>query len=365
MLKFDKNVDDRKDLVKRLGELTGIQPVYMRTPTYAFKCGDYTVDREGCLLIDEEKADAEVLTALMSEGFITGGEVVDTEELPEVETIAETREETAAEEGSGEQAEAVEQPEAEAEEPAEQPEAEDQEEPVEAAEPETQETVQEEAPEADESLEIDEEAENEDGIDLNMAFPIEASRHSGTSLRNLVNLIYSRGGLINKATDGHFHVEEGLIEALKDDACTFSTANFRKAVADYESQHGRSIHGLTITPEQVTFTGFGKADDVTQLEAYGHLAIMMNEQAISQKRIQAKHVDDSNEKYAMRIWMVRIGMGGDEFKKTRAVVMKKLEGHTAFRTPEEAERAKVKAQQKRDALKAAKAAAQAEENGEV
>lgn len=356
MLKFDKNVDDRKDLVKRLGELTGIQPVYMRTPTYAFQCGDYTVDREGCLLIDEEKADAEVLTALMSEGFITGGEVVDAEESSGMEAVDESEEEPGA----------AERPEA-----AEQPEAEEQDEAVEAAELETQETVQEEAPEADERLEAnesqeaDEEAETEDGIDLNMAFPIEASRHSGTSLRNLVNLIYSRGSLINKATDGHFHVEEGLVEALKDDTCTFSAANFRKAVADYESQHGQSIQGLTITPEQVSFTGFGKADDVTQLEAYGHLAIMMNEQAISQKRIQAKHVDDSNEKYAMRIWMVRIGMGGDEFKKTRAVLMKKLDGHTAFRTPEEAERAKAKAQQKRDALKAAKAAAQAEGNGEV
>lgn len=344
MLKFDKNVDDRKDLVKRLGELTGIQPVYMRTPTYAFKCGDYTVDREGCLLVDEEKADAGVLTALMSEGFITGGEVVDAEEPSGMETIAETGAATPTVEETAEDEQA---------------------EPAEAAEPEAQEPVQEEALDASGRQEADEEAVTEDGIDLNMAFPIEASRHSGTSLRNLVNLIYSRGSLINKATDGHFHVEEGLIEALKDDTCTFSTANFRKAVADYESQHGQSIQGLTITPEQVTFTGFGKADDVIQLEAYGHLAIMMNEQAISQKRIQAKHVDDSNEKYAMRIWMVRIGMGGAEFKKTRAVLMKKLDGHTAFRTPEEAERAKAKAQQKRDALKAAKAATQAEENGEV
>ena len=354
MLKFDKNVDDRKDLVKRLGELTGIQPVYMRTPTYAFVCGDYTVDREGCLLVDEEKADADVLTALMSEGFITGGEMVDAEEPSELEAVAETEEEP----GAAEQTEV-----------AEQPEAGEQAEPAEAAEPEEQEPVPEEEQETGGRQEAGEEqepdAQTEDGIDLNMAFPIEASRHSGTSLRNLINLIYSRGGLINKATDGHFHVEEGLVEALKDDSCTFSTANFRKAVADYESQHGQSIQGLTITPEQVTFTGFGRADDVTQLEAYGHLAIMMNEQAIGQKRIQAKHVDDSNEKYAMRIWMVRIGMGGAEFKKTRAVLMKKLDGHTAFRTPEEAERAKAKAQQKRDALKAAKAAAQAEENGEV
>lgn len=54
-------------------------------------------------------------------------------------------------------------------------------------------------------------------LDLELAFPV--SQHNGVTLRNLVNLLYSRGKLIGKATGGHFHVEEGLVEKLKDDSC--------------------------------------------------------------------------------------------------------------------------------------------------
>ena len=58
-------------------------------------------------------------------------------------------------------------------------------------------------------------------------------------------------------------------------------------------------------------------------------------------------------------------MDGDEFKQTRKILMEKLTGHSAFRTPAEAEKAKAKAQKKRDELRAAKEAARlAAENRE-
>ncbi|MDO5546814.1 MAG: hypothetical protein Q4F81_13530, partial [Eubacteriales bacterium] len=316
MLKFEKNVEDRKELVKRLGELTGIRPVYMRTPTYAFVCGEYTVDREGSLLVDEEAANADVLTALMGEGMITGGEVVeDTEGTAETEDVAvETDTETepgATEEVAEAEPEAteenVEQNVTEPQEDGEEMEADaeteefaeaEQQEDTEMENCEAQEVAEPEEPERVENTETEEAADasepaadTETAIDLNMAFPIPIGRHTGTSLRNLVNLIYSRGALINKATGGHFHVEEELVEALKDDSCAFSKANFLRAVADYEEQNGKSIYGLTFAPEEIQFTGFGEAADVEHLTAYGQLAVLMNEQALGQKRIQAKEVN--------------------------------------------------------------------------
>lgn len=435
MLKFEKNVEDRKELVKRLGELTGIRPVYMRTPTYAFQCGDYTVDRDGNLLVDEEAADADILTALMEEGLITGGEVLeDTDgteaaaetaemEGPTVETEPTAAEEPAAE-TEPEAMEALTVTEEDTEQNVAEPqdteagdEAQEDDGEIEAA-AESEEPADAEQPEGGEargSLETEgagEEAEasgtqesdateeaaeagdvasdNTDGpadtsepadgtesepavraesdtasIDLNMAFPIPIGRHTGTSLRNLVNLIYSRGALINKATGGHFSVAGELVEALKDDSCAFSKANFLRAVADYEDQHGKGIYGLTFTPEEIQFTGFGEAADVEHLTAYGQLAVLMNEQALGQKRLQAKEVNITNEKYAMRIWLVRIGMDGPEFKQARAILMENLSGHTAFRTPEDAEKARVKNQKKRDALRAAKAAAEARIHAEL
>ena len=212
-----------------------------------------------------------------------------------------------------------------------------------------------EGPESEEQSEAEDQP-GEVPLDLELAFPV--SQHNGVTLRNLVNLLYSRGKLIGKATGGHFHVEEGLVEKLKDDSCTFAIMNFINAVSDYETEHGAALEGLKITTEKVTFTGFPTAPDHEHLTAFAQLAVLMNQQAISQKRIQAKDVNDENEKYALRTWLLRLGMNGPDFKETRKILMENLSGHAAFRTDEEAQKFLAREKAKRDALKAAKQAAQ-------
>lgn len=155
-------------------------------------------------------------------------------------------------------------------------------------------------------------------------FTIPLGEHNGTTLRNLVNLIYSRGALIGKATGGTFGAEERLVEVLKDDACTYSKINFFSMLADFEYKNGKSLHGVEITNEEIHFTGFEKAADMEHRKAYIHLAVLMNRQALRQKRVLAKKPDDKDEKYAMRIWLCRIGMSGPEFKKDRAILLEKL-----------------------------------------
>ena len=54
---------DRKPLVKAISELTGEKAIYMKTPTYAYKIGDYTVTREGNLEAPDG-LDAETLQQL-------------------------------------------------------------------------------------------------------------------------------------------------------------------------------------------------------------------------------------------------------------------------------------------------------------
>lgn len=348
MLKFNKNVEERKTIAHRIGELIGIQPFYTRAPLYTYEVGPYVIDREGNLLVDENQADPEILTTLMSEGLITGGEVIGMD-VPVDEGGFLVADETSDDAETLDDAETSEE-DADPQEMDTPPQEDSSDEPETGA-PEYEEPsnpAEEDVPTGD----VD------GGVDMGMNFPIPIGQHTGTSLRNLVNLIYSRGHLISKATEGAFSAEEDLVEALKDDACTYTKANFLAMLTDYEAQHGEALHGLKITENEVIFTGFGRAADMDTLTAYGQLAVLMNDQALTQKRIQAKHVDDANEKYAMRIWLVRIGMGGAEFKKTRAILMKSLGGHTAFRTPEEAQKAKEKAQRQRDALKAAKLAAQ-------
>ena len=290
MLKFELNVAERKTLARRMKELTGIHPYYTKAPLYAYDIGDYTIDRDGNLLVEPENADAELLTSLLNEGLIRNAESTDVQ------------------------------------------------------------------PENAESAPEEEDQQDEVPLDLELSFPV--SQHNGVTLRNLVNLLYSRGNLIGKATGGHFHVEEGLVDKLKDDTCTLATMNFISAVNGYEAEHGAALEGLKITTEKVIFTGFPTAPDHEHLTAFAQLAVLMNQQAISQKRIQAKNVNDENEKYALRTWLIRLGMNGSDFKATRKILMENLSGHAAFRTDEEAQKFLAREKAKRDSLKAAKQAAQ-------
>lgn len=77
MLKFELNVAERKTLAKRMEELTGIHPYYTKAPLYSYDIGSYTIDRDGNLLVEPENADAELLTTLLNEGLIRGGESIE------------------------------------------------------------------------------------------------------------------------------------------------------------------------------------------------------------------------------------------------------------------------------------------------
>lgn len=60
--------------------------------------------------------------------------------------------------------------------------------------------------------------------------------------------------------------------------------------------------------------------------------------ALTQQRVQAKDVDDSNEKYSLRVWLIRLGLNGNDCKADRKRLLENLSGHTAFRNDAERER---------------------------
>lgn len=316
MKRFTLNIEDKKTLVNRLGELTGEKPRYTYMPRCAYECGPYTVEKNGDLLA-EDGADDTILQTLLDEGLVTGN--LEAEEAGAADT-----------------------------EPAE---------PTEETSEETmQESMEDDEPtemEETESTETTEPAENGDTPDsLTISLPM--AHHSVDSLRRLINLIYSRGPLLTKSTGGAFGCDRELITAL-DEAGVVKMEDLISMVAE----HG-GLTGLTFDDGKVSFTGFPMTDDPDRSKAFMQLASLMSKHALEMKRIQAKEVNDENEKYAFRIWLLRLGMNNDEYKTTRKVLMQNLSGHTAFRTKAEEEKWKVRQQAKRDELRAAKAAAQAE-----
>ena len=193
---------------------------------------------------------------------------------------------------------------------------------------------------------------------LVISLPMEG--HTGASLRNLVSMIYSRGRLISKATGGAFACSGALVYALKDDACILTTDTLRKTVTDFEAEHGPTLVGISFEGGKVSFTGFPFNEDPDSVKAFTQLVGQMNRLAKEQKRTLAREVDDSNERYIFRIWLLRLGMAGDEFKTARKVLLSPLSGSAAFKDSAMEERWKANQTAKRDAARAARKTESAE-----
>ena len=196
--------------------------------------------------------------------------------------------------------------------------------------------IGETAPVAPTESDVSEEPVPVEPVALTVSVPM--AGHTGATLRNLLNLVYTRAGLLNKALGTNFRVEEGLKDVLQNPDAAQSVESFLRAIADYSDTHSASIEGLTLTPDTITFVSLPETADTDARRAFTELVGMMNRQALTQKRIQAKAVDDANEKYALRIWLTRLGMNGPEYKATRKTLMRNLSGDCAFRTDAERER---------------------------
>ena len=324
MKTFEKNITDRKTLVKRIEELTGQTNRYSFAPRMAYLFEGCAVEKDGTLTV-EDGFDQSIINTLIEEGLIIGEletEEPETEELDEATTESPT--ETDPEETED----------AETEETVEEPD-----------DAETEEETTSEAP-----ITSEEQPCGTDADSLTISLPME--RHSPESLRRLLNMIYSRGRLLSKATGGTFHVDKELLDALDDAGVVVKREDFISLV----NENG-GMTGISFTEDKINFTGFPFSYDAEKNRALQQLTVMMNKHALNQKRIQAREITEENEKYIFRIWLVRMGMDGSEFKDARRILLENLSGHTAFRTKADEEKWKARQKEKRDALRAAKAAA--------
>ena len=71
------------------------------------------------------------------------------------------------------------------------------------------------------------------------------------------------------------------------------------------------------------------------------------------KRVKAKEREAESEKYAFRCFLLRLGMSGTEYKEDRKILLRNLEGPSAFPTQRAADEFAGRQKEKRDNAKAA------------
>ncbi len=272
---------ERKRLVDILGALLLMEPIYKKAPTFACVVSDYTIDKNGTIFCPVSASTddvANIVAKLTEEGFspeIGGSQSVD--------------------------------PEATAETPPEAPDAapeakpEDVPEEGEAAADVGAETPEAVAPEEDVDGKADAQPDENQGEDN-----------------------------ITKADDTKLTVSIPRAK-LTDDAL----ARLRTIVANKEVLFKRALLAdalpIEVTEEQVSFPWFKLTGMDGEGEAYTQFITALCQMATEQKRVLDKPYDGDNDRFTMRIFMVRLNMKGAEFALARKLMMKHLSGNSGWR----------------------------------
>lgn len=132
------------------------------------------------------------------------------------------------------------------------------------------------------------ENQTEEPIGLSITIPIER-----VNVGNLTSLLEAKGDLIRKALQ----------------------------VTDLR---------YTIDEENISFPWFTEVTPEESL-SYTKFIAALCEMTVKQKRITAKPKENENEKYAFRCFLLRLGFIGDEYKADRKILLKNLEGSSAFK----------------------------------
>ena len=164
----------------------------------------------------------------------------------------------------------------------------------------------------------------EESISYELEIPMDG--HSGRTLRNIINMIYSRQPLIKKALS----IEENIVEedfVIKiNEADINSIDSLERAMKDINALGHPGIK-FNFQDKTTTFKHTGT-------EAATWLFALINKNAKAQKRALAKVKATDNEKYTFRTWLTRLGMVGDEYKEIRKELLQNLSGNSAYRRGE-------------------------------
>jgi len=157
--------------------------------------------------------------------------------------------------------------------------------------------------------------------------------HTAVSLRNLVNMLASKEKLLVSA----FDLTRPLMEkSLAEELDQKNFADMKAFQAFWTETKSGCCPGLELDFDKQTLKLKLLKDNPTPDEraAFRKLAVCMNENAKKLKHVLLKPAQEDNPKYAMRTWLLRLGMSGDAFKTTRKVLLARLSGSAAFRTAE-------------------------------
>ena len=131
---------------------------------------------------------------------------------------------------------------------------------------------------------------------------VDAANHNRQSLKNLLGIMYSK--------------EDILFKALQ--------------VNNWTRYYALNLHSVFFRGT-VEFRCFNSTLHAGRAAAYVNLCLAMSAQAIAQRSTVMRKTQSDNELFTFRVWLVRLGLNGPEFKHTRDHLLANLDGDRAWR----------------------------------
>lgn len=177
--------------------------------------------------------------------------------------------------------------------------------------------------------------------------------HSPKSLRNFINIIASKNDLFYKALQiptARMRFCKKMDSYLVEQMNRVKPRTF-KQIEDIWYGHNRdhdhdrsmryhhsryhfcNLHSFFSSGcnRTVELRGFNSVLHAGKVRAYICLALALNNHALTLNSASSRKVQSDNEKFAMRVFLNRIGFIGEEFKSCREHLYKHLDGNAAWR----------------------------------
>jgi len=183
---------------------------------------------------------------------------------------------------------------------------------------------------------------------------VDAANHNRQSLKNLIGLMYSKEDILFKAlkvNEGRAErwckkVREPMLKQARKlssdetkDLTQLESIWYEGAIDPHTHYNWTRYYALNL--HSVFYRGtvewrcFNSTLHAGEIKAYVNLCLAISAQAIRQRSTVMRKTASENELFTFRVWLVRLGLNGEEFKTTRDHLLKNLEGDRAWRFDKE------------------------------
>ena len=179
---------------------------------------------------------------------------------------------------------------------------------------------------------------------------VDAANHNRQSLKNLIGIMYSKEDILFKALqvdpirarDYCQKVREPMLRQARTLSSDETTDLTQLEQVWYEgnvenTDHYNWTRYYALNLHSVFYRGtvewrcFNSTLHAGKVAAYVNLCLAISAQAIAQRSTVMRKTQSENELFTFRVWLVRLGLNGEEFKHTRDHLLAHLEGDRAWR----------------------------------